>query len=437
MISMQTKTLMRTKHGSCHCGCSDCGGECCALECPTKPNFFCGQVLTDDDLKALVDWTSAKSALQRFREGWGVSCGLEVSCSHEPKQESRVVVGPGYAIDCCGRDIVVCDPIYYDFKCEQAFDPCCPPQRTEPQPPGQPPPPPAQDLKLGCIPRAELRAFDLCLRYEEKLTGGQRPLARGNCKPLDECQYTRVIETGRLEAKEVADPCATLEKVIEKRYRDELESLLKQLELQATPGALLQWVREKGELRTFCFVEECLCSYIENRPQPEGRDEEQRAREADQAIVTDLRFYIAQDWRNHFFQCLCASCEGNVCEGDGVPLARVWLWNKTEGDCKVCKVVHIDAYPPYRRRLGRDCSPHFDCVDLSRYIWREIDGVKEELVKRGITIADTPVFNPEELFQFFRSVTNDLICPPESQLVATTFPDVCGKQRVVAFSRLP
>lgn len=437
MISMQTKTLMQTRRGSCHCGCSDCTGECCTLECPTKPNFFCGQVLTDDDLKALVDWTTAKSALQRFREGWGVSCGLEVSCSHESKQESRVVVGPGYAIDCCGRDIVVCDPIYYDFRCEQAFDPCCGPRQPAPQP-GQAPDPAVQGLNLGCIPFNELKAFDLCLRFDEKLTGGQRPLARGNCKPLDECQFTRVIETGRLEAKLVDNPCAPSPKVIEKKYRDELESYLKELEKQTTPEGLLKWLQEKGELHTFCFVEQCLCSYLEKRKEPETQEEKDRAKAADQALVTELQFYIVQDWRNHYFQCLCASCDGNACEGDGVPLARVWLWNKTEGECKGCKVVQIDAYPPYRRRLGRDCSPDFDCIDLSRYIWREIDGVKEELFKLGFTIGQTPVFNPGNLFQFFRTGTNDLICPSlESQLVATTFPDVCGRQRVVAFSRNP
>jgi hypothetical protein len=437
MIATYTQTPTQTKGKTCQCGYIDCQGECCTLACPTRPNFFCGQVLTDEDLKALVDWTSAKSALQRFREGWGVSCGLEVTCSHEPKEDSRVVVGSGYAIDCCGRDIVVCDPIYYDFQCEKLFDPCRPPQKSEPQQPNQPLVPAPPDPKLGCIPRSELRSFELSLRFEEKLMGGQRALARGNCKPLDACQYTRVIETGKLEAKQVLDACVPVEKVNEKRYRDGLQSLLQQLEQQTTPETLLKWVQEKGGLHTFCFVEECLCGYLERQkkpPQNQTPAQKQAAVEADKALMAELRFYIVQDWRNDYFQCLCASCEGNVCEGDGVPLARVWLWNKTEGNRKICKVVQIDGYSPYRRLLRRDCRPYADCIDLSGYVWREINEVKEELFKRGFTITETRIFNPQELTTFFRTERNDYICSPfESRLIATTYPDVCGRQRVVAF----
>ena len=50
----------------CNCGCSDCQGDCCSLECLIRPNFFCGQLLTDRDLKAFVDWISAKSACSVF-----------------------------------------------------------------------------------------------------------------------------------------------------------------------------------------------------------------------------------------------------------------------------------------------------------------------------------------------------------------------------------
>ena len=107
------------------CGCSEYQGECCKLECLLRPNFYGGQLLTDRDLKSLVDWVEGKSALQRFREGWGVACGLEVTCSHKSKEEARVYVAEGYAVDCCGRDVVLCEPAWYDFKCEVLNDPCC------------------------------------------------------------------------------------------------------------------------------------------------------------------------------------------------------------------------------------------------------------------------------------------------------------------------
>ena len=40
------------------------------------------------------------------------------------------------------------------------------------------------------------------------MTGGQRAVIRGNCAPMDDCQFTRVKETGKLVAKEVIDPFA-------------------------------------------------------------------------------------------------------------------------------------------------------------------------------------------------------------------------------------
>lgn len=244
MISTHTLTQTQTKVGLCHCGCSDCQGDCCSLECLTKPNFFCGQVLTDDDLKALVDWTNAKGALQRFRDGWGVGCGLEVTCSHEIKQQSRVVAAPGYAVDCCGRDIVVCDPIYYDFTCDKAFDPCCPERKPEETPKNPQPNP--EERKLGCIPLSQLRAYDLCLRFEERLSGGQRGLVRGNCRPLDECQYTRVIETGKLYAKEVVDPCAPPARLLEEKYRRELNLFREELaQYSSSPKTWREWVQEQ------------------------------------------------------------------------------------------------------------------------------------------------------------------------------------------------
>ena len=63
----------------CHCGCGS-PSDCCELECLVHPRFFCGQVLADQDLTALVDWIKSKTGLARFRHGWGVVCGLDVHC---------------------------------------------------------------------------------------------------------------------------------------------------------------------------------------------------------------------------------------------------------------------------------------------------------------------------------------------------------------------
>ncbi len=117
------------KSGSCNCagkGCScgggmscGCGGKGCSVcEAPaaaySRPQFFSGQLLTEDDLQSMVEYTVAKNRLHnRMLFGEGVACGLGVNVDPcEPKH--HLVVRPGYAIDCCGNDIVV--------QCETTLD---------------------------------------------------------------------------------------------------------------------------------------------------------------------------------------------------------------------------------------------------------------------------------------------------------------------------
>ena len=54
----------------CNCGCSECQGECCDLDCLVKPRFFCGQLLTDADLSVLLDWVKDKTALIYLNDGY-------------------------------------------------------------------------------------------------------------------------------------------------------------------------------------------------------------------------------------------------------------------------------------------------------------------------------------------------------------------------------
>lgn len=81
---------------------------CAALPCLCRPRFYAGQLLTDNDLNALEQYVIEKNKLHnRMLHGWGVACGLTVTC--DPCDGRRVTVGAGYAIDKCGNDIVVCE----------------------------------------------------------------------------------------------------------------------------------------------------------------------------------------------------------------------------------------------------------------------------------------------------------------------------------------
>jgi hypothetical protein len=414
MVGKPDKTSHR-----CSCGCSACQGDCCSLECLIRPNFFCGQLLTDRDLKAFVDWISAKSGLQRFRAGWGVVCGLETTCSHMDKEHNRVYVGEGYAVDCCGRDIVVCEPIWYDFLCDTLSDPCCREKKISGTAASSSPArsQPAAGSLLGSIPLEHLRAFDLCLVSDEQMTGGQRAMVRGNCAPMDDCQFTRVKETGKLVAKEVIDPFAPVVSHDVEVYRQRLTEFAEAVrDSSSSPTELLAFLA--GTLHSFCFVEDWLCEISRRKAAPASW----------QDLVVP---YIIQDFRNHYLLCSCVSCAGNPCDGDGVPLSRVWVWDRKDAACKMCKVVYIESRPPYRRPLSRDCRPtEPGCADVSHYVWRPKDEVYEELKGMGYDIK------PHESTMKDISVLgkNEILCLRRGPTTVMHFrDDPYGQPRVVAF----
>jgi hypothetical protein len=97
----------------CHCGKPSC--EQCRLDGFVRPRFFSGQLLTEEDLQLLDAYTVAKNRLHnRHFWGDGVVCGLEVK--RHPCDKGSVIVSPGYALDCCGNDIVVACPQELDVN---------------------------------------------------------------------------------------------------------------------------------------------------------------------------------------------------------------------------------------------------------------------------------------------------------------------------------
>lgn len=81
----------------------------CALESPRRFNPVTGMMVTDGDWAADQNYhrTALSGALQRLA-GRGVACGLIPSAHPNPDCRDRyVIISPGVAIDCCGRQIVV------------------------------------------------------------------------------------------------------------------------------------------------------------------------------------------------------------------------------------------------------------------------------------------------------------------------------------------
>jgi hypothetical protein len=122
------------------CGCGDVGCTTCRNQGFVRPKFFAGQLLTEEDLQKLVDYVVSKNRLHNQRLwGDGVVCGLEVTC--EPCGGGWVTVKPGYALDCCGNDLLLGCPQKLDINAmvrdlkrslrdgQDCGDPCAPPRQ--------------------------------------------------------------------------------------------------------------------------------------------------------------------------------------------------------------------------------------------------------------------------------------------------------------------
>ena len=413
----------------CNCGCSKCKAECCELDCLVQPRFFCGQMLTDQDLTALLDWVKGKSALIRYRHGWGIVCGLDVKCASTPGSGPVVGVSPGYAIDCCGNDIVVCGDVTLDLSA------CCTPQATPCD--GSTPTTPAvegndrQYFGPFGLPKDEVQAMDVWIRYQESQSDPKSGLARGGCGGATACEYTRTHEGYELYCEPVEDCDDPSDKRAYQWYHAYEEGLHKLLETldklrsapQRTIERLLQWLRQHPP-HAFCFLGDYLC-YLQNQDTlPENWFE-------------DLAFWIVQDWRNAYLQCLCDGCGPET----GVRLARVWVWRYRDSPGKQqCKVVYINAYPPFRRPVARDCWPApADSVSLAPFIWQTVDASYAPLRQLGFNEVSAAPFeysSLEDLRDQLRHENIFVCCSDRDEagkLTVYYHQDHCGQTRIVYF----
>lgn len=184
------------------CGCggsgsgTGCGGACGNSPVPAnlaatafvRPKFFAGQLLTEDDLSALIAYTTAKDRLHnRNLFGAGVVCGLWVSC--DPCGSGTVTVNPGYALDCCGNDLLLpcattldVNAMIRDLRAAQlgkdCGDPCAGQGTTAP----------------GGQSTSSVRRYCLYARYGEQETDPVAPYATGEPCGQVTCEPTRVRE---------------------------------------------------------------------------------------------------------------------------------------------------------------------------------------------------------------------------------------------------
>jgi len=83
-----------------------------------RNHYFTGKLLVERDFTDEQRYFMGKLRRHNQRlHGWGTVCGLKVLEHPNPScQKQFVVIKPGTAIDCCGREILVTCEEYFDFK---------------------------------------------------------------------------------------------------------------------------------------------------------------------------------------------------------------------------------------------------------------------------------------------------------------------------------
>ncbi len=93
----------------------ECG---CLSPCDEAPrerlNYHTGQFLAERDFRLEQDYHIGKHRQHNRRlHGYGVVCGLKVVPND--KCPDRVIIEPGLAIDCCGREVNVLEPVHVNL----------------------------------------------------------------------------------------------------------------------------------------------------------------------------------------------------------------------------------------------------------------------------------------------------------------------------------
>jgi hypothetical protein len=376
------------------CGCSEDQLDWQRLTCLEKPKFTCGQLLTDADLTALVNWTERKTALARYRHGWGIVCGLEVCCGRA--QEGEVMLEPGYAVSACGQDVIVC------AEAAVRLDSCFPPGK-----PGCADLAPSKDagaeIEFFGMKIPGVRVVDLSLHYREEGGSPRAMLGRGTCRETSAREYTRTLETFRVDCA-LAAPEADTAASEAKKWADEYEKcsdVVARYTAEVGAGAggdiqawLKRWI-ERFPPRQFCF----LRSWIAETP----------AATWNEKLAVVALFWIVQDCRNAFLSRACSECE----EDAGIPLARLWVQSTPKARCRV---LAIDSKPPFRRNLQIDHWPAPPGrLNLGQAIWRRPDDAGALLSRLGLRVKDLEDFElPETADKLSSMLAGGVIVPNDA-----------------------
>ncbi|MGA2812509.1 MAG: hypothetical protein ABSG16_13990 [Candidatus Acidiferrum sp.] len=105
---------------NCRHGANGTKNVCVECDIPqlARNNYFTGKLLVERDFTDEQRYGMGKLRRHDQRlHGWGTVCGLKVRQHPNPGCQSQyLLIDPGTAVDCCGREILVTREEYFDFK---------------------------------------------------------------------------------------------------------------------------------------------------------------------------------------------------------------------------------------------------------------------------------------------------------------------------------
>lgn len=289
-----------------------------------RPDFFPGQLLTARDMSDIIDWTRANLALARWRDGWGAVRGLQVQA--EPGEPLTLGIGPGYAVDPEGHNILVREADRFDladYLTEQS---------------GQ-----------------SIAALDIAIAYHEDRSDPKPVLDQRSGDDGPDCVFTRTDEGYRIIAVPVKDPdgdaAETSRKAeawrqgfadclaVARRYHERFAGRQDGLPSGTEVADFLQQAIAERPLRLTPDLSARIAELSDLASVPEPR-------------VVPLLFDMVQDYRLTY----AASPPPEYRAGAHVPLARVHL-SVADGRGGETRIAAVDAVPPFRRPLQRTPLP--------------------------------------------------------------------------------
>ncbi len=180
---------------------------------PVRTRFFDGMFLTQADLETEQRFWRIKRRLTNRALGEGVVWGLRLDWKGDKKRSFSL--SPGYALDCCGNDLIVECPI--EISEAQLWQRADPALRTDPV--VQPAPDPDGDGDE--MAAGDVRHACVILQYVE-CAEEARPVHRDACAgPTGHCEPSRIRESARLllVPEPAPRPLTPPEQFLEELYR--------------------------------------------------------------------------------------------------------------------------------------------------------------------------------------------------------------------------